>query len=40
MIEVKRGCVLCDVRAEGEEVVDLRTYMKDVQYKNFPRLKK
>lgn len=31
--EVKRDCVLCEVRAEdeNEEGVDLRAYMKDVQ---------
>jgi hypothetical protein len=31
MIEVKRGCVLCEVRHEDEEGVDLRRYVKDVQ---------
>jgi hypothetical protein len=29
MIEVKRGCVLCEVRAENEQ--GLRACMKDVQ---------
>lgn len=35
MIEIKRGCVLCEVRAEDEEGVDLRAY-KGCSVKEFP----